>query len=82
MDFSSISTPWKFLIVLSFLIAVLVGIVCLFQACWNLGVVPVSNLAIVDFETSSYLVGFISLIGLLFRGFGHGNQNNSNNNNK
>jgi hypothetical protein len=77
MDLNKISTPWKFLFVLSLLVGVLVGIIYLFQVCWNLGLVPALGLAGIEFEAASYLVGLISLVGLLFRGFGHGNNSSS-----
>lgn len=78
MHLENISTPWKFLLVLVFLIGIFAGVVYLFQVCWNMGLVPVLRLASIEFETASYLVGLISLTGVLFRGLGHGNNSNTN----
>lgn len=42
----------------------------LFEVCWNLGIAKIFDVVQIDFETSTYTVGFISLVGYFFRGWG------------
>lgn len=78
MSLENISAPWKFLFSLALLIGVFAIVVYLFQMCWNMGLVAVLRLSSIEFETASYLVGLISLTGILFRGVGHSNNSNTN----
>lgn len=42
----------------------------LFQACWNLGLVKAFSTNEIDFQSATYLIGLISLVGFVFRGWG------------
>lgn len=68
-----INTPWQFVLVLSIMIGIMALVTYGFQVCWNMGLVPVTNLAMLDFPTASYLVGLLTITGYLLRGWGISN---------
>jgi hypothetical protein len=67
---SEVVTTVAYILIMIIFVSFFVIVSYLFQACWNLGFSKAFSLSEIDFQISAYMIGFISLVGLIFRGWG------------